>query len=136
GDMIFKPTDRRGEPDWRVMYLECGDGGSGEAMSSIRPNPQRLDNFEGKILRIIPDLNEHTSTSTVSENGRYRIPNDNPFVSKPGARKEIWVYGLRNHHRLNWAIDPSNPAHNELVVNSVGPRTSEPVNITHRRAQH
>ena len=43
-------------------------------------NPQRLDTLGGKILRIIPDLREHTATSTVSENGRYRIPNDNPFV--------------------------------------------------------
>ncbi len=136
GDMIFNPTARRGDLDWRVMYLECGDGGSGEAMSSIRPNPQRLDNFEGKILRIIPDLNEHTSTSTVSENGRYRIPNDNPFVSKPGARKEIWVYGLRNPHRLNWAIDPSNPANNQLVVDSVGLHTWESVYIVRKGANY
>jgi len=105
-------------------------------MSSIRPNPQRLDNFEGKILRIIPDLNEHTSTSTVSENGRYRIPNDNPFVSKPGTRKEIWVYGLRNPHRLNWAIDPSNPANNQLVVDSVGLHTWESVYIVRKGANY
>jgi len=105
-------------------------------MSSIRPNPQRLDNFEGKILRIIPDLNEHTSTSTVSENGRYRIPNDNPFVSKSGARKEIWVYGLRNPHRLNWAIDPGNPANNHLVVNSVGLHTWESVYIVRKGANY
>ena len=83
-------------------------------------NPQRLDNLEGKILRIIPDLNEHVATSTVSENGRYRIPNDNPFVSTPGARKEIWAYGFRNPHRLNWAVDPANPANNRLIANSVG----------------
>ena len=63
-------------------------------------NPQRLDTLVGKILRIIPDLAEHHSTSVVSENGRYRIPNDNPFVSTPGARKEIWAYGFRNPHRL------------------------------------
>ncbi len=43
-------------------------------------NPQRLDTLVGKILRIVPDLREHAATSTVSENGRYRIPNDNPFI--------------------------------------------------------
>src|SRR6266567_5280346 len=67
GDLIFNPTARRGNADWRVLYMECGDGGSGESNNTaIRSNPQRLDNLEGKILRIIPDLNEHTATSTVS----------------------------------------------------------------------
>jgi hypothetical protein len=132
GDMIFNPTARQGDSDWRVLYLECGDGGSGEQTTSIRSNPQRLDNFVGKILRIIPDLNEHESTSSVSENGRYRIPNDNPFVSTPGARKEIWAYGFRNPHRLSWAIDPDNPANNHLIANSVGLHTWETVNIVQK----
>ena len=130
GDLIFNPTARRGDPDWRVLYVECGDGASGESTNvAIRSNPQRLDTLEGKILRIIPDLNEHVSTSTMSENGRYRIPSDNPFVSTPGARKEIWAYGFRNPHRLSWAIDPSNPANNRLIVNSVGLHTWEAVYI-------
>ena len=130
GDLIFNPAARRGDPDWRVLYLECGDGASGESTDvSIRSNPQRLDNLEGKILRIIPDLNEHVSASKVSENGRYRIPNDNPFVSTPGARKEIWAYGLRNPHRLNWAVDPANTANNRLIANSVGLHTWETVYI-------
>ena len=134
GDLIFNPTARRGDPDWRVLYMEVGDGGSGESLSipAIRSNPQRLDNLEGKIVRIIPDLNEHTATSTVSENGRYRIPNDNPFLSTPGARKEIWAYGFRNPHRLNWTVDPDNPANNRLIVNSVGLHTWETVNIVHK----
>jgi hypothetical protein len=137
GDMIFNPTARRGDPDWRVLYVECGDGASGESkIIAIRSNPQRLDNFEGKILRIIPDLNEHVATSTVSENRRYRIPNDNPFVSTPGARREIWAYGLRNPHRLNWAIDPVNSANNRLIANSVGLHTWEAVYIIHSGANY
>jgi hypothetical protein len=133
GDLIFNPAARPGDPDWRALYLECGDGASGESkIVEIRPNPQRLDNLEGKILRIIPDLNEHVAASTVSENGRYRIPNDNPFVSTPGARKEIWAYGFRNPHRLNWAVDPSNPANNRLIANSVGLHTWETVYIVRK----
>ncbi len=133
GDLIFNPTARRGDPDWRVLYLECGDGASGESqIAAIRSNPQRLDNLEGKILRIIPDLNEHVSTSTVSENGRYRIPNDNPFVATPGARKEIWAYGFRNPHRLAWGIDPDNAANNHLIANSVGLHTWEAVYIVRK----
>jgi len=137
GDIIFNPAARPGDPDWRVLYFECGDGASGESkIIPIRSNPQRLDNLEGKILRLIPDLEEHVATSTVSENGRYRIPNDNPFVSTPGARKEIWAYGLRNPHRLNWAIDPTNPSNNRLIVNSVGLRTWEAVYIIHKGANY
>jgi len=137
GDLIFNPAARRGDPDWRVLYIECGDGASGESKNvAIRPNPQRLDNLEGKILRIIPDLNEHVATSTVSENGRYRIPNDNPFTNTPGARKEIWAYGFRNPHRLNWAIDPANPANNHLIANSVGLQTWETAYIVHKGANY
>ena len=133
GDIIFNPAARPGDPDWRVLYMECGDGASGESkITEIRANPQRLDNLEGKILRIIPDLDNHVATSTVSENGRYRIPNDNPFVSTAGARKEIWAYGFRNPHRLNWAVDPANPANNRLVVNSVGMSTWETVYLVHK----
>src|SRR3989442_386810 len=137
GDLIFNPAARPGDPDWRVLYLECGDGASGEStIKEIRSNPQRLDTLEGKILRIIPDLNEHVATSTVSENGRYRIPNDNPFLSTPGARKEIWAYGFRNPHRLNWAVDPSNPTNNRLIANSVGLHTWETVYIVHKGANY
>ena len=105
--MTFNPVARRGDPDWRVMYLGVGDSGSGEQKDIRRINPQRLDTLVGKILRIVPDLREHTTTSTVSENGRYRIPNDNPFTALEGARKEIWAYGLRNPHRLIWDVDPA-----------------------------
>jgi hypothetical protein len=57
GEVIFNPTARRGDPDWRVLYVAVGDGGSGENKDPyLRMNPQRLDNILGKIVRIIPDL--------------------------------------------------------------------------------
>jgi hypothetical protein len=111
------------------MYVGMGDGGAGEAKTMIRQNPQRLDTLVGKILRIIPDVNEHISTSTLSGNGRYRIPGDNPFVTTPGARKEIWAYGLRNPHRLSWAD-------NRLIATSIGLRTWETVNIIKKGANY
>jgi hypothetical protein len=136
-DLAFNPTAERGSSEWRVLYLGCGDGGSGESSRpDTRPNPQRLDTIVGKILRIVPDLSEHQTTSSVSDNGRYRIPNDNPFVSTSGARKEIWAYGFRNPHRLHWAIDAADPQRTRLVVNSIGLRTWETVNIVHRGANY
>ena len=136
GEISFNPAARRGDSEWRVAYIGCGDGGSGEARGDIRQNPQRLDTMVGKILRIIPDLAEHAATSTVSGNGRYRIPGDNPFVSTPGARKEIWAYGFRNPHRLSWAIDPANAANNRLIATSIGLHTWETVNIVHKGANY
>jgi hypothetical protein len=136
GEVVFHPDARRGDPEWRVMYIGSGDGGSGEQRTAIRANPQRLDTLVGKILRIIPDIREHVATSTLSENGRYRIPNDNPFASKAGARKEIWAYGLRNPHRLSWAADPSNPRTFHLLATSIGLRTWETVNIIRKGANY
>jgi Glucose / Sorbosone dehydrogenase len=137
GDFIFNPTAKPGTPDWRVLYIACGDSGSGESMNAaIRQNPQRLDTVVGKILRIIPDLNEHQDASTVSENGRYRIPNDNPFVSLPGAHKEIWAYGLRNPNRLSWYFDPADPSKNTLFATVVGLHTWETIDIIHKGANY
>ncbi|MEA2362968.1 MAG: hypothetical protein QOD71_2113 [Thermoleophilaceae bacterium] len=34
---------------------------------------------------------------------QYQVPPDNPFVSTPGARGEIYVYGMRNPYR--WSFD-------------------------------
>ena len=136
GEMTFNPTARRGDPEWRVMYVGVGDSGTGEQRDIRRLVPQRLDTLNGKILRIIPDLREHTATSTVSENGRYRIPRDNPFVSVDGARKEIWAVGLRNPHRLVWDIDPAQPRAPRLIAFSIGLTSWETAVIVKKGANY
>lgn len=136
GEMTFNPTARSGDPDWRVMYIGIGDSGSGEQRDSRRMNPQRLDTLVGKVLRIVPDLREHTAASTVSENGRYRIPNDNPFASLDGVRKEIWAYGLRNPHRLSWDVDPARPAAPHLFAFNIGLYAWETVVIVRKGANY
>jgi hypothetical protein len=137
GEFIFDPSAKPGTADWRVLYIACGDGGSGESTNPVmRQNPQRLDTVVGKILRIIPDLNEHKDSSTVSDNGRYRIPNDNPFVAVAGARKEIWANGFRNPNRMSWYVDPANPSKNSLLVAVVGLHTWETVDIVHKGANY
>jgi hypothetical protein len=136
GDFIFNPLARPGDAEWGVMYIGCGDGGSGEQRSAIRSNPQRLDTLVGKILRIVPDLKLHTDTTTVSENGRYRIPRDNPFTATAGAKKEIWALGLRNPHRLTWDIDPANRAQSRLLAATIGLHTWEMVFVVHKGANY
>lgn len=131
GDIIFNPNAQPGDDDWRVMYLAVGDGGSGERSGDARLTPQRLDLPTGKILRIIPDLGEHTDSSTVSDNGRYRIPDDNPFADTPGARGEIFALGLRNPHRVSWDDESDT-----LFVNDIGLFTWEEVNIVHAGANY
>jgi mono/diheme cytochrome c family protein len=136
GEMTFDPSARRGDPEWRVMYLGVGDSGTGEQRDVRRLNPQRLDNFSGKILRIVPDLREHTAASTVSENGRYRTPNDNPFASLAGARKEIWALGLRNPHRMIWDVDPAQSGAPRLLAFNIGLTSWETVVIVRKGANY
>ena len=89
------------------LYVSQGDGGHGTPSA----NAQRLDVLLGKILRIDvrPDLT-------------YRVPQDNPFVGRGGARPEIWAYGLRNPWRFSfdavrgdlWIADPGRTAREEI----------------------
>ena len=133
GEMSFNPAARPGDADWRVMYVASGDSFSGEQKDPVwRMNPQRLDVLLGKIWRIIPDPKEKANSSTLSDNGQYRIPNDNPFVKLEGAHKEIWAYGLRNPERLTWYVDPSDRSKTTLIAHSVGLHTWETVVIVHK----
>lgn len=140
-DLTFNPTAAPGGADWRVLYVSTGDGGTGEQTDVRRLNPQRLDHFGGAIIRIIPDLREHVSTSQVSENGQYRIPNDNPFVSTPGARKEIFAYGMRNPHRMAWDVPAGRGSQPNLLAFVIGSNVGSPIryetiNIIRRGANY
>jgi Glucose / Sorbosone dehydrogenase len=126
-DLTFNPTAARGDAEWRVLYVSTGDGGTGEQTDVRRLNPQRLDHFGGAIIRIVPDLREHVSTSQVSENGQYRIPNDNPFVSTPGARKEIFAHGMRNPHRMAWDVPAGPRSQASLLAFVIGSNDGSPV---------
>lgn len=53
----------------------------------------------------------------------YTIPPDNPFVSTPGARAEIFVYGMRNPFR--WSFDR---ATGDMWIGDVGGGEWEEVN--------
>lgn len=72
------------------LYIGLGDGGGGGDRHGAIGNGQDLSTLLGKILRI-------------NVNGTpYAVPPDNPFVNHPGARGEIWAYGLRNPWRFSF----------------------------------
>jgi len=99
------------------LYIALGDGGSG---GDPQNNGQRLDTLLGKILRIDID---HPSGGKA-----YWIPMSNPFVGTPGARGEIWLFGLRNPFRFSfdhktgdlWIGDVGQDAWEEVDVARAG----------------
>jgi hypothetical protein len=126
-DLIFNPLTRPGQPDYGNLYISIGDGAAGETPGPSHALPQRLDTLVGKILRITPDINLHPKDA-LSSNGRYRIPSTapdpNPFVSVSGARGEIYAYGLRNPHRLQWDVETKT-----LITDDIGVHYWEEVDI-------
>lgn len=71
-----------------MLYIGNGDGGSA---NDPQQHGQALDTWLGKILRI--DVSPLTG---------YRVPPDNPFVQRHGAKPEIWAYGVRNPWRCSF----------------------------------
>ena len=75
------------------LYISTGDGSGANPPDKLRTG-QDLSDLMSSILRIDVDHPE--------EGRNYRIPADNPFVDTPGARGEIWAYGLRNPWRMSF----------------------------------
>jgi glucose/arabinose dehydrogenase len=76
-----------------LLYIGTGDGGGGDDQHGARGNAQDLGSPLGKILRIDPRRHGRRA---------YRVPRSNPFVGRPGARPEIYSYGLRNPWRFSF----------------------------------
>ena len=92
------------------LYVALGDGGSG---NDPQGNGQNLNTLLGKLLRI--DVSGETG---------YKVPADNPFVGRQGARGEIWAYGLRNPWRFSF-----DKATGDLWLADVGQNSREEVDI-------
>ncbi|MGI5213768.1 PQQ-dependent sugar dehydrogenase [Plantactinospora sp. CA-290183] len=93
------------------LYWSIGDGGGSD---DILNSGQNLSTLLGKILRL--DVSGPCAGRT------YCVPEDNPFVDTPGARPEIWTYGLRNPWKFS-----HDPADGSLWIADVGQGTYEEI---------
>ena len=91
------------------LYLTLGDR-QVPPEGNLEAHPaQDLTNHHGKTIRLHDDG---------------RVPADNPFVARQGARPEIWSYGHRNVQGL--AI---NPATGDVWTNEHGPQGGDELNL-------
>ncbi len=115
GDIRFGPDG--------LLYVPIGDGGAANDLGPghIVPggNAQDLSTLLGKILRIDP-----LAGSTAPGHG---IPAGNPFVDTPGARGEIWAFGLRNPFKISFDFETG-----QLYAADVGQNDIEEIDIVTR----
>lgn len=104
GQLAFGPDKK--------LYIGFGDGGGSGDPFQNGQNPRTL---LGSLLRIEPNPQDSGAP--------YKIPVDNPFVSKPGFLPEIWAYGLRNPWRFSF-----DSLTGELYLADVGQDEYEEIN--------
>jgi hypothetical protein len=112
GPVAFNSTAGPGSPEFGLLYVGVGDGGSGGDPMGLAQN---LGSAFGKILRIDP-------LGTNGRGGKYGIPASNPFVNTPDALPEIYAYGVRNSQRFGW--DPRDGA---MYMSDIGQNIVEEV---------
>jgi glucose/arabinose dehydrogenase len=90
------------------LFLSAGDR-QVPPEGNLEAHPaQDLTNHHGKIIRLHDDG---------------RVPTDNPFVNRAGARPEIWSYGHRNVQGLT-----IHPETGDLWANEHGPQGGDELN--------
>lgn len=92
------------------LYFSIGERGERDI------NPQDITRDGGKIYRLFDDG---------------RIPEDNPFIGKNGAKTAIYSYGHRNPQGL-----VKNPETGEIWDNEHGPRGGDEINIIKKGANY
>ena len=88
------------------LYFSLGDGGD--------PDPPDLMNTGQDISDLMSSVNR-IDVDHPSDGKPYSIPADNPFIKMPGARPEVFAYGLRNPFRMSFDRQTGN-----LWVGDVG----------------
>ncbi|HXG86723.1 MAG TPA: PQQ-dependent sugar dehydrogenase [Vicinamibacterales bacterium] len=90
------------------LFISIGDR-QAPPEGNLEAHPsQDLTNHHGKIVRLHDDG---------------RVPTDNPFVTRAGAKPEIWSYGHRNVQGLT-----IHPETGDLLANEHGPQGGDELN--------
>lgn len=99
GRLVFAPDG--------ALFVALGE----RSIKEGRMQARDLNSHFGKVVRILPDG---------------KVPKDNPYVGKAGAKPEIWTSG----HRNPLAADLD--AKNRLWVVEMGPRGGDELNLVER----
>ncbi|MEX2580328.1 MAG: PQQ-dependent sugar dehydrogenase [Verrucomicrobiales bacterium] len=107
------------------LYLGVGDGAVGKiSRKSASRNASSLASAYGKVLRIDP-------TGRDGRNGRYGIPETNPFKLVTEALPELWAFGLRAPHSLSF-----DPFQGSLCIGEAGRDGVDEVNLSAMGGEH
>ncbi len=104
------------------LYISTGDG-RGPDPPDILNTGQDISDLLSSVLRIDVDRAEGAKP--------YRVPPDNPFIGTPGARPEVWCYGLRNPWRMSF-----DSVTGDLWVGDVGWELWEMIYLAQRGANY
>lgn len=114
-ELAFNPHATPGSEDYGLLYVALGDGGSAESGFAFIADHQG-SKIWSSIMRIDP-------AGTNSKNGKYGIPQNNPFANQPGKAGEVFAYGFRNPNRVFW--DESG----NMLATEIGHHNVEELNL-------
>jgi glucose/arabinose dehydrogenase len=115
-----------------MLYIAFGDGGGAGDPNGFAQNKGSL---LGKILRINPNPIGYYP---------YQIPAGNPFTGQPGARAEVFMYGLRNPWKFSfdkvtgdmWIGDVGQSEYEEIDFAAAGQQAGANWGWNRREASH
>lgn len=122
------------------LYVCLGDNGAKTGgvsyysqlrdVSDVSNVGQNFDTIQAGVIRIDPlDPSSLTDGELAlfglkrSENGRFSIPLDNPFVGLTGYKEELFAKGFRNPLSLSFSLS------GKPVIADVGEQTIEEINV-------
>jgi glucose/arabinose dehydrogenase len=106
-EITFNPLAKPGDEDYGLLYIGVGEGGAVEEGYPFLAHSK--EKIWGTVIRVDP-------AGRNSANGKYGIPQTNPFAKEQNTTtlKEIYAYGFRNPHRITWSKSGN------MLVSNVG----------------